>query len=501
MKFAKKLLAISATLITLVTLSPGINAQDSSKSKPSDRPAAVVVPIDSSADAAGQSLTDSGRSQLTNAIQAPTADIPATPGGTRTITFAVRSSETGAAIPNSSITILLQPGTFNGGHLHSGSPRPLGTFPTMSFNTGSSGVVPLIYTSPAIAGEVILNGSCTSGDGNPCTWVPATIVVKLAGLQELGASTIYELTGAVAGKHVSNHWGTPGTIEGLANLAFSYYSAPQTTNLTGSAGKLRINDMSLQWGGLYDCFPCKNLSGVSGVEWQTPHQKHREGTNADISKGNIPSRLYALVEQQIRAAGFTFGNEKSHWHVLYVGKPKPPPSPTHEDSLTEPDNVTQAASGLAVQPSVQVTSNSATGIFTYQYAFRNETNSTLEVNDITISLNGAQAFNATTPQGWTALIWRDGSAVNFGATDAGDPSGGPIGDGISVPSPFQIKPGQTLAGFSFQSVSPPGASTFTANGFKQPAPSLGDDAEEESATPVVDFSGQCPGSVLCEDGL
>jgi hypothetical protein len=363
----------------------------------------------------------------------------------------------------------------------------------MSFNTGSSGVVSLLYTSPAIAGEVLLNGSCSSGDGNPCTWVPATIEVKLAGLQELGDSTIYKLEGAKPGKHESNHWGTPGTIEGLANLAFSYYSAPQTTNLTGDAGKLKINDMSLQWGGLYDCFPCKNLSGVSGVEWQTPHQKHREGTNADISKGNIPSRLYALVEQQIRATGFTFGNEPSHWHLLYVGKPKPAPIPTKEGALTEPDYLTQAASGLVVQPSVQVTSNPATGIFTYQYAFRNETNSTLEVNDITILLNGAQAFNAITPQGWTALIWRDGSAVNFGATDTGDPSVGPIGDGISVPSPFQIKPGQTLSGFSFQSVSPPVASSFTANGFKQPAPSLGDDAEEESTSPVVDFSGSVQG--------
>jgi hypothetical protein len=118
-------------------LSQWVYPQAQVKSTVSNSPI-VVISIDSSADTAPQPQVNFVSSQPTDFIRVPASDIPVRPGGTRGITFSVRrNGGAGEVIPNSDITISLAAGSFNEGHLHSGSQRPLGSFASTSFNTGA----------------------------------------------------------------------------------------------------------------------------------------------------------------------------------------------------------------------------------------------------------------------------------------------------------------------------------------------------------------------------
>jgi hypothetical protein len=70
----------------------------------------------------------------------------------------------------------------------------------------------------------------------------------------------------------------------------------------------------------------------------------------------------------------------------------------------------------------------------------------------------------------------------WGATDVGTVPANYADDGNVLPSPYQIKPGQSLSGFSIQSKEPPDSAIFYAQGFA-PLP---------TATEVDDFASDAP---------
>ncbi|HXH83400.1 MAG TPA: hypothetical protein VNN07_10775 [Candidatus Tectomicrobia bacterium] len=86
-----------------------------------------------------------------------------------------------------------------------------------------------------------------------------------------------------------------------------------------------------------------------------------------------------------------------------------------------------------------------------------------------LQLNG-EIQNPGAPPGWSVFVNRDRPIVSWGATEIGQLPPEHVDDGNIVPSPFQIKPGQTLGGFSFQSPDPPAGNRFFVEGFtKLPA--------------------------------
>ncbi len=98
-----------------------------------------------------------------------------------------------------------------------------------------------------------------------------TILVRMTKFDSLESGAHYDLigqygTGNVESPHRLNHYGTASLIATLKALADTAYG--------DSKIKLRINDMSLVLGGPFDCSP-HSL-------WNTPHQNHREGANADV---------------------------------------------------------------------------------------------------------------------------------------------------------------------------------------------------------------------------
>ena len=88
----------------------------------------------------------------------------------------------------------------------------------------------------------------------------------MGNFEELTEGDHYDLVGWTTTHH-RNHYGTSTLIKKLRALADSLYK--------DSSYVIQINDMSLIYGGPFDCNE-KYL-------WDTPHETHRQGVNADIS--------------------------------------------------------------------------------------------------------------------------------------------------------------------------------------------------------------------------
>lgn len=94
------------------------------------------------------------------------------------------------------------------------------------------------------------------------------IMVMVPGLQELPSDSTYKLTGTETNKkHLDNHYGTWYVNWNLRRIAIDYLDKTKT--------KIRINDMSLKWGGVFD---------IDGNWVEDEHRTHRKGLSADISR-------------------------------------------------------------------------------------------------------------------------------------------------------------------------------------------------------------------------
>ncbi|MEW6068696.1 MAG: hypothetical protein AB1610_10455 [Nitrospirota bacterium] len=100
-----------------------------------------------------------------------------------------------------------------------------------------------------------------------------------------------------------NHYGTENTLWLLLDLAMGYFE-------TGS-GTLRINDISLEWGGLFDI----------DANWATPHKSHRTGKNVDVDDVTVEGSLVTeeLLKKIIRdlKCNVTILSESNHFHLTF----------------------------------------------------------------------------------------------------------------------------------------------------------------------------------------
>jgi hypothetical protein len=234
----------------------------------------------------------------------------------------------GEPVPNHEVIISGEMRQNSGGHDHDNPPpqNTLGTFKNRHTNaegrgilttrTGEDGKTAIEYTSMEYGG--ILDISVTSTTES---WqAEDEIIVRVPGLVELGPSHYYELVGAPdnhsgtndpcrwpppPSQHYSNHRGTQTLVNAVKNIAETYYSLYPGT-------RLRINDMSLEYGGLFDI----------NENWQPPHNTHRSGTNADIGYRGIDEdnncvdihrrRLQRIIQSQTGNEPF---RESNHFHV------------------------------------------------------------------------------------------------------------------------------------------------------------------------------------------
>jgi len=122
----------------------------------------------------------------------------------------------------------------------------------------------------------------------------------------------YVLVGSTS-EHPDNHYGTPGFVAALQAVGSDFNGLHP--NL-----QLRYNDMSLVWGGLFDC-------GVycGGAWWNTPHSEHRMGTNMDLSFDCLENGTRRALRQNEREDlllilslnHISWLEESNHWHLQY----------------------------------------------------------------------------------------------------------------------------------------------------------------------------------------
>lgn len=133
--------------------------------------------------------------------------------------------------------------------------------------------------------------------------------------------------------------------------------------------------------------------------------------------------------------------------------------------------------------------DTGTGLYTYSYVVANATTSVEEVQFFAVRLGGLvmpDVLNPTTPNGWTFDIHTDRPIISWGATDI---SGALLdGSNATPPSKNQIKPGQQLTGFSFQSHAAPGSVVFYGQGYVRGPLAEPGDADDENATVTPDFT-------------
>ncbi len=203
----------------------------------------------------------------------------------------------------------------SGGHSHNGN-RPMGkyrvpklppasgydTVSTFKRKTDSTGVLKFRYLASQFGGIEKITAKLLS---DTTSFDTLRIKVKVDSLYDFStlSSDYWVLTGnsgiTTYGrcignliKHYDNHWFHPECKDSLGSAIRDFYEWSGTDSGGGISLKLRINDMSLKFGGLFDI--CS--------DWRAGHFYHRTGNSVDISKSAIRSdndQLISLSRIQI----------------------------------------------------------------------------------------------------------------------------------------------------------------------------------------------------------
>src|SRR6266404_544983 len=125
-----------------------------------------------------------------------------------------------------------------------------------------------------------------------------------------------------------------------------------------------------------------------------------------------------------------------------------------------------------------------TKMYSYSYVVSNDAGSAQEIESFNLDF-APPVSNFTNPQGWVHSTFRQRSTLGWDATF---PPGTHTPATVAAPpAPSQIKPGQSVSGFSFQSPKPPGPVKYSVCGYVGvPA-----QADELAAETLLD---QCPQS-------
>jgi hypothetical protein len=132
---------------------------------------------------------------------------------------------------------------------------------------------PVVYTAPEISGEEKITAKLMQGSQEKGT-KDATIRIRVPDLEALTDSAIgsWRLVGGT-GSHGQNHYGTVSTNAQIRGMATDYFEQ------TGIA--IGVNDMSLEWGGLFD----------KDATWAPPHGLHRVGKSVDVDHLGVDEKL------------------------------------------------------------------------------------------------------------------------------------------------------------------------------------------------------------------
>lgn len=216
------------------------------------------------------------------------------------------------------VTLTLEDVPLSGGHDHDDGMRPEGVLTSLTGTTGTTdGIFHTTYFSPQVSGLARMTIDCQHPLFN--FGPPEELFFEISDTRRfdpLPKTAAYDLVGTtsqIGKRHLSNHHGTRETLAGIHRVAFLYRSMYP-------GERLAINDMSLEWGGVFDlgpdanCYDIPSQTKVPGADWERCHGAHRYGTSVDV-EDVAPARIKVL-ERFAKAAGFTkFLDETNHYHL------------------------------------------------------------------------------------------------------------------------------------------------------------------------------------------
>lgn len=129
-------------------------------------------------------------------------------------------------------------------------------------------------------------------------------MTQVPNLQRLEADQTFTLIGSIGTPHSSNHWGTTSFLAKLRAASSMYFmkyeGLPQR--------QLAINDLSLEFGGLFDI----------DANWKPAHREHRIGVVGDLRVVPV-ERIRALrkILEEVGILGRVLIHPPPapHWHI------------------------------------------------------------------------------------------------------------------------------------------------------------------------------------------
>ena len=158
---------------------------------------------------------------------------------------------------------------------------------------------------------------------------------------------------------------------------------------------------------------------------------------------------------------------------------KPAPAPAVGSSAVTATSVTcpTPPNQLSFTVIPTTSQNKKTKIWTYSYKVTNSSSSQQPLWQFAIDYN-PPISSITSPTGWASLKFADRNTNGWAAIGGASFPVGQADDGSVPPSPYQIAPGASLSGFSFQSPNPPASVPDFALGFAPlPAVTTEDDPD------------------------
>lgn len=180
----------------------------------------------------------------------------------------------------------------------------------------------ITYTTKGMSGKVTVRVFFKNAEGNIIDQIPFYLNVMYTGLIKLEVKEEDNIK--LVGKtktHPDNHYGTQALINAITSVAKAYGEACDRGEFDikgkrpeGVYKKLRVNDMSLKWGGRFDL----------NADLIPPHQEHMFGEEVDISIKNMNTKQFAWYDKNAKLNGFV------------RCKAEPEDSPTHFHCSTVP---------------------------------------------------------------------------------------------------------------------------------------------------------------------
>jgi hypothetical protein len=257
------------------------------------------------------------------------------PGSSGTVVVRVKNA---ANVPKSDVKVRLKVDVEGntGGHDHDDDQRPKGTLSGAACDppekhcataiTNADGLASFSFAAPPVSGIHTVTAACVN---HTCSGSPSKKVnVKVAGLEPIPDSPFYRpITPNRDTNHPNTHFLKPEASAKLQAIAKSYYEATYLLR-DGWLPNVMLNDASLKWGGVLDCFKtCGN-----SVPWGASHSEHRKGSVIDIrarvpiANNTIPDNLLyedEFIESAIDAGiepGEPHGsNNGRHYHLRLLG--------------------------------------------------------------------------------------------------------------------------------------------------------------------------------------